>query len=364
MSHRNDSDCGNDNEYPISGFIFLTYGDVSSAAYNRARLLGSELAAQGFRIKFLADKTASNISNASWLAGGSTEVQLVRYKPHIIGVLHRRIHLRKSKPQNLLIVQLNPHLKAFLSLVGLQSKIVCEWDEPPIFRKGSKVQRCLNKFLHNWFLSRAEFKISCTQYFQLLNPGFAYVPHGYYLPISDRTPSIGNYAAYMGNLQQPWDHDLIFTGALSLARQGIRPEIHIIGSGAELSYWKQFCKEHTLSNVHFMGRLSDCRMQIELENAKVLLHPMRDTMLNRTRCSSKLLAYAQSGRPVIGHLVGEAEALLGSFLVGVHADDSIMDRLATYLSQDLPDFPSKILDHTYRERANQFIRAISNQFLT
>jgi glycosyltransferase involved in cell wall biosynthesis len=84
----------------------------------------------------------------------------------------------------------------------------------------------------------------------------------------------------MGNLQQPWDHDLIFTGALSLASKGIRPEIHIIGSGAELSYWKQFCEEHSLSNIHFMGRLSDHRMQIELENAKVLLHPMRDSILN------------------------------------------------------------------------------------
>ena len=349
-----------DDEHPISGFIFLTYGDITSAAYNRARLLGSELEARGFRIQFLADKTVNNISNASWWASGKAEVELVRYKPHIFGVLHRRIKLRKSKQQNLLIVQLNPHLKAFLSLVGLRSRIVCEWDEPPIFRKGSKIERYLDKFLHKWFLSRAEFKISCTQYFQSLNPGFEYVPHGYYLPVSDRIPSIGNYAAYMGNLQKPWDHDLVFTGALSLAGKGIRPEIHIIGSGPELNYWKQFCKEHSLSNIHFMGRLSDREMQIELEDAKVLLHPMRDTLLNRTRCSSKLLAYAQSGRPVIGHLVGEAEALLGSFLVGVQADDSIMDRMAICLSQDLQDFPSEIIDHTYKERAKQFLRAISS----
>jgi len=360
VSHTSDGYYGDDNKGSISGFTFLTYGDITSPAYNRARLLGHELAAQGFRIRYIADKTANNSSNAAWLAGGSAEVELVRYRPHIIGVLQRRAHLRKLKPQNLLTVQLNPHLKAFLTLVGLRSRFVCEWDEPPIFRKAPKAGQYLNKLLHKWFLRRAEFKISCTQYFQSLYPGFAYVPHGYYLPISDRTPSIGNYAAYMGNLQQPWDHDLIFTGALSLARQGIRPEIHIIGSGAELSYWKQFCKEHNLSNVHFMGRLSDCSMQIELENAKVLLHPMRDTPLNRTRCSSKLLAYAQSGRPVIGHLVGEAEALLGSFLVGVHANDSIMDRMATFLNQDKSEFPSEILNHTYRERAQQFIRAISN----
>ena len=38
---------------------------------------------------------------------------------------------------------------------------------------------------------------------------------------------------------------------------------------------------------------------------------MRDTLLNRSRCSSKLFAYAQARRPVIANRVGEAPQILG-----------------------------------------------------
>ena len=344
----------------LSGFTFLTYGDISSAAYNRAKLLGSELADQGFRIQYVVDKTLENVSNISWWASDKSEIIFVKRKPHIVGVLHRRIKLRKSIRNNLLIVQLNPHIKAFLSLIGLRSRIICEWDEPPIFRNGSNIEKYLSKFLHKWFLKQTEFKISCTKYFQSLNPEFAYIPHGYYLPISDRTPVIGNYAAYMGNLQSPWDHDLIFTGALSLASRGIKPEVHIIGSGIELDHWKCFCLENSLTNIHFLGRLGDLEMQVELENAKVLLNPMRDTLLNQTRGSSQLLAYAHSGRPVSAHIVGEVEELLGSFLVGVQVDEPIMDRLARFLNEVSPDLPPKIIDHSYKERASRFVRVLLN----
>ena len=352
--------CVDDVEHQVTGFTFLTYGDVVTPSYNRARLLGSELADQGFRIQYIVDDTLENLANMSWWANSKSEVIFVKRKPHIIGILIRRRILRKSSHKNLLIVQLNPHIKAFLSLVSLRSRVVCEWDEPPIFRNGSKFERYVNVFLHKWFLNRSEFKISCTKYFQSLNTGFAYVPHGYYLPISDRTPSVGDYSAYMGNLKSPWDHDLIFTGALSLALRGIKPEIHIIGLGSELEQWQQFCSEHLLSNIHFLGYLSDHEMQIELENAKMLLNPMRNTLLNRTRCSSKLLAYAQSGRPVIGHMVGEAEELLGPFLVGVLPGESLMDQMANFLNKDLHDFPTEIIDHSYKERARRFISAISN----
>ena len=342
------------------GFIFLTYGDVTSAAYNRARLLGCELAEQGFLVRYVVDATQENIRNASWWASNKAEIVFVKRKPHLIGVLQRRFVFRHAKRCNLLIVQLNPHIKAFLSVIGLRCRIVCEWDEPPIFRNGSNIEMYFRKLLHKWFLKHAEFKISCTKYFQELNPGFAYIPHGYYLPIRPRKPVLGNYAAYMGNLQSPWDHDLIFTGALSLANRGIRPEVHIIGSGSELDYWRQFCQENSLDNVHFLGRLSDDDMQVELENAKVLLNPMRDTLLNQTRCSSKLLAYAQSGRPVLAHLVGEAAELLGLFLIGVDVDEPIMDHLARFLDQELPDCPSEIIDHSYKERASRFVSALQD----
>lgn len=345
-------------------FTFLTYGDITSAAYNRAKLLGSELADLDFKVQYVIDKSADNICSSHWWASPKAEVIFVRRKPHIFGVLSRRRVLRKSSRNGFLIVQLNPYLKAFLSLVGLRGRVICEWDEPPIFRTRSKPLQFLTLLLHKWFLTHSEFNVSCTKYFQRLNKGFAYIPHGYYLPINVlcRT-SIGDYAAYMGNLKSPWDHDLIFFGALALADQGIKPPIHIIGSGSELEQWKEFCLEHSLGNIIFLGRLDDQEMQKELASAKVLLNPMRNTLLNQTRCSSKLLAYAQSGRPVIAHKVGEAEALLGQFCVGVEPGDSIMDCMVDFMNNDNREYPLDIMNHSYQKRASDFVDFISNSKL-
>lgn len=350
---------GNFRESQIPGFVFLTYGDITSPAYNRARLLGMELAARNFQIFYVIDRSHDNVSAISSWQGDFLGFKFVTWRPHFLGVLQRRAELRELTMKGLLIVQLNPNLKAYLSLIGLRGRLVCEWDEPPIFRSVSRAEQYLNNFLHRWFLRKSEFRISCTKYFQKLNPEFAYVPHGYYLPPSSRKRSVRNYAAYLGNLQQPWDHDLIFSGALLLARRGIEPEIHIIGTGPELEMWRTFCSKNLLSNIHFLGHLDNDEMQCELEDARVLLLPMRDTLLNQTRCSSKLLAYAQSGRPVIGHLVGEAEHLLGASLIGIEAGESIMERLATYLSQQFQDLRSDVIDHSYKERADRFLSGLS-----
>jgi len=243
-----------------------------------------------------------------------------------------------------------------MTLIGMRVKLIGEWDEPPILRDDSRIGLMMARYLHWWFLQKSTIKVSCSRYFQYTQKDFVYIPHGYYLSeVSVGNIEIGDYAAYMGNLQPPWDHDLIFNGALEIKKNGLTPSIHIIGSGSEIAYWQRFCLDNDLDNVKFLGRLSDDEMLKHLMEARLLLMPMRDTALNRSRCSSKLLAYAQTGRPVLAHRVGETTEILGSLMISIEPNAQIMDFVNGLLLAPSIINKRDVPDHSYSSRTEQLI---------
>ena len=340
-------------------FVFLTYSDVGSAAYNRAKYMGMELARRGFRVDYVVDRTSQNLANIESWQPNSTHTHFVTRRPHLLGAYRRRGVLRRVCSTNSFVVQLNPNLKAFVTLIGMRVKLIGEWDEPPILRDDSRIELLIARFLHWWFLRKSTIKVSCSRYFQYTQKDFIYIPHGYYLSeVSVGNIEIGDYAAYMGNLQPPWDHDFVFNGALEIRKKGLTPPIHIIGSGSEMAYWQKFCLDNNLTNVKFLGRLSDDEMLKHLMEARLLLMPMRDTALNRSRCSSKLLAYAQAGRPVLAHRVGETTEILGSLMISIEPTAQIMGLVNDLLLDPSTNIKREVPDHRYSKRVDEFLDAL------
>lgn len=340
-------------------FVFLTYGDVGSAAYNRAKYMGMELARRGFKVDYIVDRTPQNLALIESWQPENTYTHFVTRRPHLLGTYRRRGVLKRISSSNSFVVQLNPNLKAFVTLIGMRVNLIGEWDEPPILRDNSRIGLMMARYLHWWFLRKSTIKVSCSRYFQETQKDFAYIPHGYYLnDLPVENIEIGDYAAYMGNLQKPWDHDLVFSGALEIKERGLTPPIHIIGSGSEMSYWQKFCLDNNLNNIKFLGRLDDREMLKHLMEARLLLMPMRDTALNRSRCSSKLLAYAQAGRPVLAHRVGETTEILSSLMISIEPTAQIMGLVNDLLLDPSTNDKREVPDHRYSKRVDGFLDAL------
>jgi len=197
--------------------------------------------------------------------------------------------------------------------------VVGLWDEPLIMYPLTGVAKLQQRFWNRWLLQRAWLKVVATRYLQQefarrWGVDTVYLPHVTYLKdhAADGSPPFdGPAAVYLGNFFPAWDHDLVFEAARLLKVRGRTPPIYIVGDGPDRPKWEAFIREHGLTNVHLTGFLGGDDLWRHLRHADVLLFTMRPTVLNVSRCSSKLFAYAQAGRPVIANRVGEAPEVLG-----------------------------------------------------
>lgn len=291
---------------------FLIEGPIDSPAYYRAIGMSSSLVKLGFDISIICDDRRDNLEKVQILRGTGIKVFSYCARPRIRGIFQCRSLLSFLKPD--WVVQLNPTLKGFLSLAFSSHKVVGEWDEPRILFPQGTLKQIYENALHFWLKRRAKIHISCSRSFLEYLPGGKYISHGQYAQ-SERYEELSlgeNYFVYLGNLYPLFDHDLLISGLVSAAQRGFKPQILMIGGGPDLEFWKKFCIENNLTNVKFKGFCKIEEWMPLLKNAKALLFPMRDTPLNRCRCSSKIFAYLASGRPVIAHRVGEVAELLDS----------------------------------------------------
>lgn len=296
----------------MSRFVFLTSGDLSSAAYFRHVNLVNQLALSGEKVTFSATNTPENRAfsagflnkNVTWYWYSSTK---------LLGALEVRSFLAKSNFEY--VVQLNSNLRSLINLAFIKKRIVLEIDEPSFLRDDGIWSNFLNKFLFSW-LSRKAFKvIVCAKELLKYYPSAVYIHHGNYADVKEiqlnHNPfETDNYFVYLGNFFPLWDHEKILYGLRNSKQRGFTPKVILIGSGPDLESSKEFCRDHGLDNVHFTGYLSQHDWLPILRGARALLFPMADTQLNRCRCPSKIFAYFAAKRPVIAHAVGEIVTLL------------------------------------------------------
>jgi glycosyltransferase involved in cell wall biosynthesis len=281
------------------------------------------------------------------------------YRPRIPGIIECRRLLGFISPN--WVVQLNPTLKSFLTLACTSHKVIGEWDEPSILVPQSLLKIAIAYFLHFWLRCRSTIHISCTKEFLNYLPEAEYIPHGQYVSkinYENCSHKKDEYFLYLGNFYPLFDHELLIFGLLAASKRGFRPEVLMVGGGPDLERWKSYCLKHDLYNIKFKGycEIEDC-MPL-LIGARALLFPMKDTPLNRCRCSSKIFAYLASGTPVIAHRVGEIIELLGSvsFLANPGEDLIRLLEERVYETINIREFSMNV---SYDHLAERFLKVIN-----
>jgi len=112
-----------------------------------------------------------------------------------------------------------------------------------------------------------------------------------------------------------WEFDLHHLVASIAALATTRPEfhLHVIGSGenGEERVLAQLLDTHGLSShVTLHGWLQPASIPAILAQASVAMVPVADTLINRARCSAKLLELLAAGLVVVGHDVGEMRTFI------------------------------------------------------
>jgi glycosyltransferase involved in cell wall biosynthesis len=300
-------------------YCYLLTHDTYGAAAFRMAQLGGELIKRGHRVSYIAndaDEPERRGKPGEKIPPDAT-VELIPRGSQLKAVVARRAALKRLKPDYVEV--LNPHPQTLLPLAGLRGpRVVALWDEPQLVYDLSFRRRTAARAWNRWLLGRAWLKITAARELQqLLRERYGaeavYLPHVNYLrPQPDgASPFDRPTFVYLGTFTPIWDHDVIFEAARILRERGQTPAICMIGSGADRPRWEAFVRQHHLDNVQLAGFLDEPDLWRHLRHAHALLFPMRDTLLNRSRCSSKLFAYAQARRPVIANRVGEAPQILG-----------------------------------------------------
>lgn len=356
-------------------YCFLTYGRwPGNQGQMRPRHLGSALLDRGVDVTYVVDDFPDNREHLDLDVRAD-----VRFVPTPRGprqILSRRRVLRALNPD--VVHVLNPHAKTYAAVFGRPTMyVVAEWDEPPVLRAHGWLRHGLDCWLDRWLRHRADQIIACTRAVQRRFATHhaleaAYIPHGTYLGqfTLSTSPFREPTAVVLGTFDPAWDHDLLFDALRLLAARDRNPRVEFIGEGQDLERWQTFCSQHELGNVVFTGWMQSDDLKRHLQHAHVLLFAIRDTELNRSRCPSKLFAFAQAGRPVITCRVGEVPEVLGDLPTYVEATPAAF---ATAIEEatDLAAVPAVDYEserHSYADRAERLLsvldRAAANRPLS
>ncbi len=356
-------------------FCYLSYGSWErNAAHLRSRGLGTELIARGMEVVYIVDDLPYNRTSLG--LDPAARVCFVPAAHPARQVLMRRKLITEIEPTVLHIC--GPHPKTMAAVAGLDGvTVVGDWDEPPVFRDLGRARHALERIADHWLRQRADHIVVCTRYLKdrfrdVHELEASYIPHAIYLEELPDGPSPFSKptAVYLGSFQPEWDHDVIFEAARLLAHEGCRPPIEFVGAGPAMDHWRHFTQRNDLDNVTFAGWLTGVELWRHLRSAHISLFPIRDTVLNKARCPSKIFAYAQARRPLLTNRVGELPELLGE--VPTYLPDDSPEAFASGIhdamsSARAPDVDYGAERHTYADRVTRLLEAIgapSSSFVT
>ena len=349
-------------------YCFILYGSwEGNAGFIRPRHLGAQLLERGVRVTYIVDDVPYNRTSLN--LHPKAELAFVPNSRGIKQIPARRRVIRDVAPDYIHL--LNPHAKSFAALAGMpRMKIVADFDEPPVLHDFGFIRNRVEAAMDRWLRRRADVKIACTMYLherfrQRYGIDTVYIPHAPYFveqPRDVASPFTRPTAVYMGNLYPAWDHDILFDAARLMAQRGQKPPIAILGDGPEMQKYKSFVSEHGLDNVQLAGFVSGADLWRHLRHAHVLLFPIRDTILNRSRCPSKIFAYAQAERPLITNRVGELPQLLGeSPLYVEESPQAFADAIERVMGEPpQPDVKYHLEHHTWADRAERLLAALQH----
>ncbi|MGI6391845.1 MAG: glycosyltransferase [Kiritimatiellia bacterium] len=343
---------------------FLTFGALSNAGYIRARELGKALLDTGIEVAYIV----SDLPENHGMLDSRSDVRFVQHGYSLRKFAERRRAIRELKLDYLEVFNDQNGL-SWLTVRGLRGpKLVGMWDEASVFKSTLPlVKRLLILFWDRWFRKHVVARFTSTREHQRIwmkkyPEPIVYMPHACYLANHLDRPSPFNRptVVYMGQFHACWDQDLFFEAFRLLKQQNIMPPLYLMGTGPDEDKWKRFVSKHGLQNITFAGYQTGESLYQHLRHAHVLLFPMRPTVLNKTRCPSKTLAYAQARRPIITNRVGEIAEMLGDNAIYVEPSPEGFARGIQEAIQKshLPDVNYEIGLHTWSKRAEQLIREL------
>lgn len=340
--------------------LYILYGSLSNAAYYRAFGMANELTKMNNQVTILCDDRKENIlyindyknvKNLNFCYFKFSN----NYIYHLYLIVKLRLSLNKIKPDY--IIQLNPELRSLIIFSKTKYKVVAEWDEPAIFRNVNTLKLLYFKVLYHWLINIAYINISATKEFLKYLPDAYYIPHGQYLKNHTNLnvkKSEYSYFVYLGNFYSSWDHDILFNDLLKAKKRKYEPIVYFIGSGPEINKWKEFVELHNLKKIIFTGYLQHVDFWPILEGATALLFPMRDTKLNRCRCSSKIYAYIKTNRPIIAHSVGEIKELVKTNIYLAEPGSDLIELLEKNALKYITNIQYKYDNLEYKYLAKKF----------
>jgi glycosyltransferase involved in cell wall biosynthesis len=352
-------------------YCFFTSGSwQGNASVVRMRELGNEFIARGHRVSYLVDDVPYNRQSLN--LHPRADVVFTPNPTKISQVPARRSLLKKLAAD--FVHVLNPFVKAYLALAASSQRVVGDWDEWPAMRTQLPAQQLLReRFLDRWMRNRSTVRVVCSRYLQReferrYGQKSVYIPYAMYLPDypDGESPYDGPTAVYMGTFYPAYDHDLLLGAAKLLKQRGQVPKIALVGAGIQTDEMARFIAENGLSNVQLCGQQRDEALWRHLRHARVLLFPIRETILNLARCPSKTFAYVQAQRPVIANRVGEVAEVLGekAFRYPEPTAESFADAIAEAMQSPATeaDVSYDMTSLTWSARADTLLAALEAVF--
>jgi glycosyltransferase involved in cell wall biosynthesis len=145
-------------------------------------------------------------------------------------------------------------------------------------------------------------------------------------------------AIYVGHITLGDDLDLALLAWKQVLAHVPDAKLVIVGTGEGLAALKSGVTELGLGNtVVFAGWVDHDRVPAYLSAADVAIYPYRDTLVNRAKCSIKILEYMTMGKAIVTHRVGQNSEYLEHRRSGFLAEPGNVDEFAQGLTACLTD---------------------------
>jgi glycosyltransferase involved in cell wall biosynthesis len=113
-------------------------------------------------------------------------------------------------------------------------------------------------------------------------------------------------AMYVGHITLGDDLDLALAALKQVRERLPEARLAIIGVGEGLARLRSLAAELGLSDaIRFTGWIDHSEVPVYLAAADATIYPYRDTLINRAKCSIKILEYMAMGKAIVTHRVGQ-----------------------------------------------------------
>lgn len=155
-----------------------------------------------------------------------------------------------------------------------------------------------------------------------------------------RELGIGNapMAIYVGHITLGDDLDIALEAWKKVQEQIPAARLVIVGSGEGLERLQARAQTMDLAQaITFTGWVDHSLVPSYLAAANAAVYPYRDTLINRAKCSIKVLEYMTMGKAVVTHRVGQNAEYLEHLHSGYLAEPGSVEDFASGLLQVLQD---------------------------